>query len=224
MSITILNDNKVSFIISGKDPDMVHYLDEADILVGHNILSFDLPVLEKLYKWKPKPNQIIRDTLVCTRLIWPDIKNPEGYKSKVGHGSHSLAAWGHRLGILKGDFGKTTDWSQWSQEMQNYCEQDVAVTTALWNHILKQNYSEEAIQLEHDLIPIIRQQEFNGFGFDKDNAENLYVTLQAEKKELEFELKKVFGVWYENKGEFLPKQTRNGYTKGCPLTKTELIE
>ena len=40
-------------------------------------------------------------------------------------GSHSLEAWGRRLNLLKDNFGDTTNWSEWSEDMQKYCEQDV---------------------------------------------------------------------------------------------------
>jgi len=49
-------------------------------------------------------------------------------------GRHSLAAWGYRLGEYKGEFGETTDWAEWSQEMEDYCQQDVKVTMKLCEH------------------------------------------------------------------------------------------
>ena len=45
------------------------------------------------------------------------------------YGRHSLESYGYRLGEYKGDFGKTSDWKEWSQEMQDYMVQDVVVTT-----------------------------------------------------------------------------------------------
>ena len=50
------------------------------------------------------------------------------------YGRHSLESYGYRLGEFKGAFGSTTDWKEWSQEMENYCKQDVVVTTKLWHH------------------------------------------------------------------------------------------
>ena len=50
------------------------------------------------------------------------------------YGSHSLKAYGYRLGVYKGDFAKDTDWKEWSQEMQDYCIQDVKVTEKLCDH------------------------------------------------------------------------------------------
>ena len=40
-------------------------------------------------------------------------------------GSHSLKAWGLRLNLRKDNFGDTTNWSEWSEDMQKYCERDV---------------------------------------------------------------------------------------------------
>ena len=40
------------------------------------------------------------------------------------YGSHGLEAWGYRLAVHKGDFGKSNDWSEWSQEMHDYMVQD----------------------------------------------------------------------------------------------------
>ena len=50
------------------------------------------------------------------------------------YGRHSLEAYGYRLNEAKGTFGKETSWKEWSQEMQDYCVQDVKVTTKLCKH------------------------------------------------------------------------------------------
>mgnify|MGYP003152436772 FL=1 len=50
------------------------------------------------------------------------------------YGRHSLQAYGYRLCEHKAKFGETTDWSEWSQEMEDYCAQDVEVTKKLCDH------------------------------------------------------------------------------------------
>ena len=50
------------------------------------------------------------------------------------YGKHSLESYGYRLNELKGEYGSTSDWKNWSQEMEDYCIQDVHVTTKLWHH------------------------------------------------------------------------------------------
>ena len=111
-------------------------LETADVVVGHNIIGFDLPLIKRLYPFFTYPPVIV-DTLLLSRLYHPDLydidKNNKNIPEKL-YGSHSLEAYGYRLGERKGDYGKTTDWSEWSQEMQDYCVQDVVVTKKLCDH------------------------------------------------------------------------------------------
>ena len=110
----------------------------ADTLVGHNLLGFDLPVLGKLYNFFTPRSRVV-DTLLLSRLYHPNIYDID-HKHKWRHmplqlyGRHSLESYGYRLGEYKGEFGKTSDWSEWSQEMEDYCAQDVEVTKKLCDH------------------------------------------------------------------------------------------
>jgi hypothetical protein len=116
----------------------VQLLEDAETLIGHNIIGYDLPVIRKLYPWF-NPTAAAVDTLVLSRIYHADILKTD-QKRKWKHmplqlyGRHSLEAYGHRLGEYKGNFGKTSDWKDWSEDMQNYCLQDVVVTTKLWTH------------------------------------------------------------------------------------------
>ena len=113
-------------------------LETADTVVGHNIIGFDLPLIKRLYPFFTYPPVIV-DTLLLSRLYHPNLydidKNREwkDMPTKL-YGSHSLKAYGYRLGLHKGDFGEDTDWKEWSQEMQDYCVQDVRVTEKLCEH------------------------------------------------------------------------------------------
>lgn len=211
--------------------DVLHILQNADVIIGHNIICFDLPTIEKLNKWF-STDAVIRDTLVLSRLIWPDIKNRDfGFRQKhpwfPGQliGRHSLEAWGYRLKFNKGEFGKQTDWQQWSPEMQKYCEQDVRVTALLWEKIQEKNYSQEAVELEHQFQKIIYQQEVNGVYFDTEKAQLLYGELSGRRQKIREELQKVFPP--KDKGEwFIPKANnrRYGYEKGVPIWKSKIEE
>jgi len=128
----------------------IQWLETADVLIGHNIIGFDLPIIKKLYPWF-EPRGIIIDTLLLSRLYHPNLLDIDQPKDKITEerkcrwkhmpvqlqGRHSLEAWGYRVGIYKGNFSKTTDWKEWSQEMQDYCIQDVIVTTKLCEHFHK---------------------------------------------------------------------------------------
>jgi len=116
----------------------VQLLEDADIIVGHNVIGYDIPVLEKLYPWF-EPKALVIDTLLLSRLYHADQYNfdKENKKDKMPqqlYGRHSLESWGYRLGEYKGEYGKTADWSEWSEQMQDYCIQDVNVTCKLCNH------------------------------------------------------------------------------------------
>ncbi len=116
----------------------VSHLEVADILIGHNIIGFDLPFIKSVFPWF-NPTGIIVDTLLLSRLYHPnllDIDKKNAWKDMPTklYGSHSLKAYGYRLGVYKGDFGETSDWKEWSQEMQDYCVQDVKVTEKLCDH------------------------------------------------------------------------------------------
>ena len=116
-------------------------LDNAKQIAGHNVINYDIPVIRKLYPFFEPQGEVI-DTLVLSRLYHPDMmeldkKHNWKHMPLQLYGRHSLESYGYRLGEYKGAFGKTSDWKQWSQEMQDYCKQDVQVTTRLCHHFHK---------------------------------------------------------------------------------------
>ena len=128
-------------------------LQSADVLIAHNGIKFDIPAIQKLYP-DFKPKQVI-DTLVCSRLIWSNVKDLDfsHFRKTLPPrfiGSHSLKAWGYRLGEHKGEYGeKDNAWDKFTEEMLTYCEQDVRVTVNLYNKVLGKDYSQQALDLEH---------------------------------------------------------------------------
>jgi len=204
-------------------------LAEAELIVGHNIISFDIPAIQKVApSWKPKG--LIRDTLVMSRLVWPkdDLRDKDFRLKEKGKlpgqliGRYSLEAWGYRLGEYKGDF--KGPWERWTREMQDYCEQDIEVTHRLWNAIAKKEWSEDSFELEHEVQKIIFRQERFGFLFNTEKARSLYGDLVQRKTELEFKLQEAFPPW-DVETVFIPKvnnKTR-GYVKGEPFIKRKSV-
>ena len=116
----------------------VQRLEDAEVIAGHNNIGYDIPCLRKIYPWFT-PTALVVDTLLLSRLYHTDLRDTDmKHKWKNMplqlYGRHSLEAYGHRLGEYKGEFGKDADWSEWSQEMQDYCIQDVNVTKKLCDH------------------------------------------------------------------------------------------
>ncbi len=206
--------------------DALAHLATADVLIGHNICFYDVPVLQKLHSFDCKARII--DTLICTRLIWPKEKlydlDLEQYPKVPPNlrGSASLKTWGWRLADHKIDF---KDFSEYSEEMLAYCKQDVAVTTKLWAHIVKEHYPEPALKLEHDFALAINKQIRAGVPFDVDACLDLVDDLRAKQTQLEAHLKEIFPP-LEHRTWFTPRVNNKsrGYVKGVPFEKVRLEE
>ena len=184
---------------------------------------------KKLYPAFSTDGVKVTDTLVLSRLIRSDLKNDDFISAphlpKKLYGSHSLKAWGIRLGVHKGDFGETTDWSEWSQEMQDYCEQDVTVTHKLWEALAPHTWSQTAIDFEHELAELCHRIGRAGWTFDMDKAAKLYGDLSQERADIEQELHQLFPAWTVEE-EFIPKRNNKtkGYIAGEPFIKHKTVE
>lgn len=197
-------------------------LQSADLIAGHNIIKYDIPVLEKLYGFKPKAT--VEDTMLIAQLSNRDLKVQESKRCKPGVrvGGHGLKDWGIRLGILKGDYGtKDNAWDSYCDEMGEYCKQDVEVTKALYDHV-RPKVTDECVRLEMQFATVISRQERYGWRFDSDAAEELYADLRVQEKEYEAELINAFGTgWWVPQGTIIPKANNKklGYVKGVEVEK-----
>ena len=202
----------------------INLLAEADVLVGHNIVGFDIPAIQEFYPFF-LPKAKTYDTLILSRMFFPDILSRDYRKKPIGmpgklYGRHSLESWGYRLGDYKGEFGKTTDWSDWSKEMEDYCEQDVHVCMTLFELFTsKLDKFNDSIRLEHDLAHIMALQESTGWPFDVDKAQQLESVLRTEMDQLADKMRETFP--YVDGGQMIPKRPNStrGYIKDAPFTK-----
>lgn len=186
------------------------YLDSCDLIIMHNGICFDAPVLKRSWNITMKQSQMY-DTLVSSRLLSPSLE-----------GGHSLEAWGQRLGFPKMDykqawidkltfedngnpnsFRKFVQYSDgdWFNKpdmklLKEYCIQDTLVTEKLYKHLTAEltakKFEERSIKLEHDVQAIIAKQEENGFKLNEKKAITLLSTLQAKLVLLEAELQSIF--------------------------------
>ena len=144
--------------------------------IAHNGIGFDVPVVEKIWGYKiPLSKQV--DTLVLSRMFDPNRK-----------GGHRLIDWGKRLGEYKGEFD---DWSQYSDEMKDYCKQDVKVTELVYSQLMQEGkkFSQSSINLEYQVHQIMCQQQADGFELDTDLAEEIYTVCLRETNRIETEIK-----------------------------------
>ena len=173
---------------------------------------------------------IVRDTLITTRLIWPkdplrekDLKLWKAEKLPGNLiGRYSLQAWGYRLTNYKGDYDG--EWATWNAPMQEYCEQDVAVTLTLWKLCAGKAWDPRCLQIEHKVAEIVARQEVYGFGFNERKGAALMAVLVGKKTELETKLQEVFPPW-EVCSTFVPKvnNKKMGYVKDQPFLKRKTV-
>ena len=221
--IVIYDINRKQTFTYGPDriTDALAHLATADVLIGHNLIFYDIPVLQKLHSFVSKARII--DTLICTRLIWPkellnDLDTEQYPQVPTGmRGSASLKAWGWRLADNKINF---KDFSQYSEELLEYCIQDVVITARLWQKIANENYAESALKLEHDFAIAINRQIRSGIPFDVDASLALVDELRAKQQDIETKLKEIFPS-IKHETVFIPKvnNKNRGYIKGEPFTK-----
>jgi DNA polymerase I-like protein with 3'-5' exonuclease and polymerase domains len=166
------------------------YLKGVSLIVMHNGISFDAPVLNRLWKTKIRLNQVY-DTLIVSRLLDPSREN-----------GHSLEAWGQTLGFHKIDYAKVWTWlmdrpQAYAGEcfdlphyglLDDYCVRDVEVTAKLYlklvNDFNEKQFSLESLELEQSVAAIIAQQERNGFKLDQIYTTCLLTDIKSRVAEI----------------------------------------
>ncbi len=168
--------------------------------VGHNLQGYDIPAIQKLYPDFKTPE--VDDTVVLSRFLKPggfwltDCKLFNRYpgllEARKTSGEHSLGAWGHRLGLLKGNYGEDTDWQTFDQEMLDYCVQDTAVNLALLRALEKIPFDQEAYRLEMEFSACLDRMMTRGVHVDQKALDSLCATLQIKRAELHQEAAGLF--------------------------------
>lgn len=159
----------------------VQFLFSADTLIGHNIVRYDIPALEKLYPFTFTGKVI--DTLIISRLMHPDIRqNPLG--------GNSLRHWGE---FLKNDKIEFHDFSEYSQEMLDYCVQDVMLNVDILRHQAEfYKDHKKIVDFEVMIGKLCFQQEVNGFGYDLEAGTKLEQDMLSERAGLLDDLRAIF--------------------------------
>lgn len=200
-----------------------------------NGFGYDFPVLFKLYPTVFKPNHnYLTDELLRARLIFSDVYKQMDEdliaKKKLPPslgGAHSLKAWGKRLGVLKDEYEGGFD--AFSEEMFEYCKQDVLVLKAVHAYLMKTaemwaNDESPCFKLEKSIRKIINGQENAGVYFDIPKALELTEELTNKRAELKLYLQEMFGTFYTKGALFVPKKDNKLYWADAPLTKVEAVE
>ena len=172
--------SKEEFVFSDYDSEarplseLPKFLDSCSLLSGHNIMLYDLLILEKLLNWKPKPEQKLVDTMIMSQV--------QNYK-RFGFG-HSLAKWGEFFNFPKVEH---EDWSQYSPEMRNRCVVDVQLNVKVYNYLVTELNGRKAkdklklgLKFEHGVSRFVGRSILHGWPFDKERALEVKASLEKE--------------------------------------------
>lgn len=163
-------------------------LHEADVLIGHNIIGYDLAVLDYLLGWQPLPSQTITDTWVLSQLC--------RYKREHKHG---LEGWGSKLGFPKIAFDA---FDNYSDEMLTYCIRDVELNTLVYLELVKEAkviieknaLFRKGISVEMKFAQIEADIRRTGWRFDLDAANKLLAEINGKLETIEAELEPKIGM------------------------------
>ena len=164
--------------------------DKAEVLIGHNIIGFDIPAIEKVTGWVPNGHKLI-DTLLISQLN--DFYRPGLEKFRNKKGVHAMDTWGRGLGDEKHD---DPSWLEYSVAMRERCRSDVVINEKIYRFLMQEikriktgseSYP-QAIKREHDFASAMAEQEVNGWLFDDKAANKLLRHITRRMAEIEIEI------------------------------------
>lgn len=130
-----LDGKEVDRFVEGQWEELKAFMDTCDVLIAHNCIQYDFPVLEKLIGYTYRGKKV--DTMLMSRLQNPHrtvppqaLKDPDANKAP-----HGLASWGYRVGIAKPHID---DWMGMSEQILVRCETDVAINVATYHALKKE--------------------------------------------------------------------------------------
>ena len=158
--------------------DGLDILNSAVLLVGHNIIGYDIPAIKKVTGYELS-NDRIHDTLTLSMAL--------RYKRTHKHG---LKGWGIHLGDSKIEYN---DWTGYSRDMLEYCKQDVKLNATVYETLMEEFRKlhgvnpliKEGLRIEHEVAKfnaIVRE---DGWNFDMDKAKENLNRMEQRSKEIE---------------------------------------
>ncbi len=164
--------------------EIIKFLMQEDLtLIGHNVICYDIPVLNKILGIKIKAELI--DTLPLSWVLYPQYKK------------HGLEAWGEIFGIPKPEISEWKEpeeielQAEFKAKMVHRCSEDVKINTKLWNrenYILNLLYNKDSFAINRYIqylsfkMDCVREQEEVGIRIDVNHCEATLALLIEEKK------------------------------------------
>lgn len=191
------------------------FLSQCHMTLAHHGIGYDYPAMEELYPGWKRPAKAW-DTMVIAKVIWPpdSLIGPDLQRIRSGRmpghllKSHSLKAWGYRVGTLKVEYDGGFD--AWRPGMSSYLMTgDMDVPLALWALCKKRmgwsaesppgtlKWPELTLEVENEVARIVMQQELDGVRFDREAAIKLSKELLNTQAGIEKKLVETFGSWWQ---------------------------
>ena len=193
--------------------ELQSYIQKAQLLIAHNGIGFDFPILNKHWGTRITLSQT-NDTLIMSRLSNPSRE-----------GGHSLKNLATLVGRTKKEFD---DFDQGlSDLMIEYCKEDVVICGELYLYLLQElkGFSEQSIELEHKVAAIISRQERYGFMLDAIKATTLLADWKAELSSIEEGLQEVFPpIVTERVSEKTGKQLKDDVEEFNPGSRQQIAK
>lgn len=104
-------------------PELKRIFKEATSVVGHNLVQFDLPILNKA-EVRIRPECQVWDTMLMHHLLFPNL------------GGDNTGAGGHDLEFVGTCLTNKPAWKADKQNFELYCARDTDVTLQAWKQLL----------------------------------------------------------------------------------------
>ena len=194
-------DTKEIYVYGPEDKPIdegVEHLQKYDAIVGHNIMMFDIPVIERFYP------DFVRPKLIDTHII------SKCQKYTRFNNRHSLEMYGEKFGLKK---VKYDNWEEYEPEMRRRCIIDVKLNTGVYNYLRKELYKfpekqrknlVKYIRAEHDMSDFCAEACNRGWDFDEEKARVFLEELKTEMVGLEADIEPQMGF----KVDWLDKEPR----------------
>ena len=169
--------------------ELVHYdpssiinglkeLMDADMIVGHNCIGYDLALFKKLYPWFKYDLKKVHDTFIMSSLFEPDRE-----------GGHSVEQYAKEFGGEQKV--QNEDWSQYTENMKERNISDTRIQMKIWQKLKKELTAwdwSKALALEYRIAEVHAQQVLAGVQFDIDKAYELADEIALKIQDIDVKL------------------------------------
>lgn len=198
--------------------EWVNSFSDNSLVIGHNILGYDLWMLWKFFNIEfkvgkdfigEKPVQFV-DTLYLSMFIEPDL--PSHSLAYLSGGSDAEKIDYRQglieLGLLEKTAKKGEEFKFFHESMVPYCDQDIEANISVFKrqvekmkNIYGNNWIVPSLRLGQKSFYLMNAQAFTGVSFDKEKAESLLVDIKEKVEIIRDEVLPLLPLRHLKKGE-----------------------